>query len=266
MVEKINTTNDQNAETNVDWLDTGERMTKENLNRPVKQVADKVNELIDYVDDSKVDLQSQIDERVSVDMSLSDSIDAEAAARINADDSLSSRIQVIENNPYNHPSTHPASMITTVDEFNFSNSGNVQDVLEDLDRAIDHNRIYNYHGRSAVTNRAEVTSVNWTNNTFFISSLPSGYHWTNIIAFIPTITDIHYNGDVNSDDSTYLYWRLESTNYPLALNQWTGLRVSCHNSENRAPAMVEWRILMSKGYYNPAIPAIPGPGTIVNFI
>ena len=37
---------------------------------------------------------------------------------------------------YTHPSTHAASMITTVDEFANSNSTNVQDVLDDLDAAI----------------------------------------------------------------------------------------------------------------------------------
>lgn len=39
-------------------------------------------------------------------------------------------------NNYSHPSTHPASMITTTDEFGYSNSSNVQDVLDDLDAAI----------------------------------------------------------------------------------------------------------------------------------
>lgn len=37
---------------------------------------------------------------------------------------------------YNHPASHPATMITTTDEFAYSNSGNVQDVLDDLDQAI----------------------------------------------------------------------------------------------------------------------------------
>jgi len=37
---------------------------------------------------------------------------------------------------YNHPSTHPASMITTTDEFTYSDSDTVQDVLDDLDQAI----------------------------------------------------------------------------------------------------------------------------------
>jgi hypothetical protein len=37
---------------------------------------------------------------------------------------------------YTHPSTHPATMITTTDEFAYSNSSNVQDVLDDLDQAI----------------------------------------------------------------------------------------------------------------------------------
>ncbi len=40
-------------------------------------------------------------------------------------------------NNYVHPSTHDASMITTTDEFSNSDSTNVQDVLDDLDYAID---------------------------------------------------------------------------------------------------------------------------------
>jgi len=37
---------------------------------------------------------------------------------------------------YTHPTSHPASIITTTDEFTYSNSSNVQDVLDDLDQAI----------------------------------------------------------------------------------------------------------------------------------
>ena len=40
-------------------------------------------------------------------------------------------------NNYVHPSTHDALMITTTDEFSNSDSTNVQDVLDDLDSAID---------------------------------------------------------------------------------------------------------------------------------
>lgn len=40
------------------------------------------------------------------------------------------------NTVYTHPGSHPASFITTVDEFANSNSTNVQDVLDDLDAAI----------------------------------------------------------------------------------------------------------------------------------
>ena len=42
----------------------------------------------------------------------------------------------IDANKYVHPTTHPATMITTVDEFTYSDSTNVQDVLDDLDQAI----------------------------------------------------------------------------------------------------------------------------------
>lgn len=40
------------------------------------------------------------------------------------------------NTVYTHPTSHPASMISTVAEFGYSTSTNVQDVLDDLDAAI----------------------------------------------------------------------------------------------------------------------------------
>ena len=44
----INT--DTLPETNVDWYADGERANADNLNRPIKQVAEIINDLVDYVD------------------------------------------------------------------------------------------------------------------------------------------------------------------------------------------------------------------------
>ncbi|WXB47870.1 hypothetical protein WCWAEYFT_CDS0168 [Vibrio phage VB_VaC_TDDLMA] len=50
MVDKINITDVQEDETNVDWYADGERANALVLNRPVKQIAGVVNEIIDEVD------------------------------------------------------------------------------------------------------------------------------------------------------------------------------------------------------------------------
>lgn len=92
-IEKVNTTDIQSDETNVDWLATGERMTEENLNRPVKQVAEVLNNAIDDIESEFANLtvgtsnalQEEIADRTSAD-------DAEQTARINADNALQSNI------------------------------------------------------------------------------------------------------------------------------------------------------------------------------
>lgn len=47
MVEKINITDVQEDETNVDWYADGERANAEVLNRPIKQISGVVNQIIE---------------------------------------------------------------------------------------------------------------------------------------------------------------------------------------------------------------------------
>lgn len=53
---------------------------------------------------------------------------------------------------------------------------------------------------------------------------PDGYTMSNLVAFIPSIRVIHYNGDVDKNDSMYCNWGKEDTR----------IRISCYNSEQRA--------------------------------
>lgn len=59
---------------------------------------------------------------------------------------------------------------------------------------------------------------------------PEGYTMEDLLAFIPSIRVIHFNGDVNRDDSLYCYWGKESTR----------IVVTCYNTEQRANPQVNW--------------------------
>lgn len=92
---------------------------------------DQIQEIVNFIKQNKADLDT---------LGISNIAGLQAALDNKVDDS-----QVLTNVPsgakftdtvYTHPSTHPASIITTTDEFAYSNSTNVQDVLDDLDQAI----------------------------------------------------------------------------------------------------------------------------------
>ena len=142
MVDKINITG--NPDTNVDWFADGERANATVLNRPIKQVSQVVNDVIDEIGNvisneetarlaGDAALQASIDAettaRITADISLQNQIDAEETARITADQSLDTRVTALENSP----AASAASDITTVDTFTFSDGLNVQDVLSDFD-------------------------------------------------------------------------------------------------------------------------------------
>lgn len=59
---------------------------------------------------------------------------------------------------------------------------------------------------------------------------PSGYTMSNLVAFIPSIRTIHYNGDVDKNDSMYCYYAYESSR----------ICITCYNSEQRANPQANW--------------------------
>ena len=59
---------------------------------------------------------------------------------------------------------------------------------------------------------------------------PGGYSMANLVAFIPSIRVIHFNGDVNKDDSMYCYYSYEASR----------ISIVCYNSEQRADPQCNW--------------------------
>lgn len=121
-IEKVNTTDIQSDETNVDWLATGERMTEENLNRPVKQVAEVLNNAIDDIESEFANLtvgtsnalQQEIADRTAADVAEEaariNADNAEQTARINADNLLQSNIDTEIQNRTNADNTLQANI------------------------------------------------------------------------------------------------------------------------------------------------------------
>lgn len=74
-IEKVNTTQVQADETNVDWIANGERLNETNINRPARQVAEVLNNAIDEIEIELADintgstegLQEEIDNRIAAD-------------------------------------------------------------------------------------------------------------------------------------------------------------------------------------------------------
>lgn len=65
---------------------------------------------------------------------------------------------------------------------------------------------------------------------------PSGYTMSNLVAFIPSIRTIHYNGDVDYNDSMYCYWSKESSR----------IKITCYNTEQRANPQANWLAVWRK--------------------
>lgn len=65
---------------------------------------------------------------------------------------------------------------------------------------------------------------------------PVDYTMNNLIAFIPSIRTIHFNGDVNRDDSLYCYWSREASR----------IVITCYNSEQRANPQANWLAVWRK--------------------
>ena len=82
-----------------------------------------------------------------------------------------------------------------------------------------------YHASSFLQSSKQFKIVSGANTgtTTYVYP-PDGYAMSNLVAFIPSIRVIHYNGDVDNNDSMYCNWGKEDTR----------IRISCYNSEQRA--------------------------------
>ena len=65
---------------------------------------------------------------------------------------------------------------------------------------------------------------------------PDGYTMDDLLAFIPSIRAIHFNGTVDYNDSLYCYWNKESAR----------VRITCYDTEQRANPQVNWLAIWRK--------------------
>jgi hypothetical protein len=65
---------------------------------------------------------------------------------------------------------------------------------------------------------------------------PSGYTMNDLLAFIPSIRTIHFNGDVDNNDSLFCRWEEEENR----------VVITCYNTEQRANPQVNWLTIWRK--------------------
>lgn len=100
-----------------------------------------------------------------------------------------------------------------------------------LIHTFDADTVDGYHASSflQVGNQFVITSGANTGTTTYVYP-PEGFTMSNIVAFIPSIRTIHYNGDVDYNDSMYCYYGYEETR----------IYITCYNSEQRANPACNW--------------------------
>lgn len=81
----------------------------------------------------------------------------------------------------------------------------------------------------------EITCGNTTGTTTYVYP-PDGYSMSNLVAFIPSIRTIHFNGDVDNNDSMYCFWDKETSR----------IKITCYNSEQRAKSHANWLAVWRK--------------------
>lgn len=94
-----------------------------------------------------------------------------------------------------------------------------------------------YHASSFLKNANQflITSGANVGTTTYVYP-PNGYTMANLVAFIPSIRTIHFNGDVNRDDSMYCYYGYEASR----------ISITCYNSEQRANPQANWLAVWRK--------------------
>lgn len=85
------------------------------------------------------------------------------------------------------------------------------------------------------TNQFSITSGANTGTTTYVYP-PDGYAMTNLVAFIPSIRTIHFNGKVDNNDSMYCTYANESNR----------IKITCYNSEQRANPAANWLAVWRK--------------------
>ena len=136
---------------------------------------------------------------------------------------MPTNIRIRRGNKANLPSSAPSGMPLWCEDTQELYIG-TGDGLK-LIHTFDADTVDGYHASSFLQagNQFVITSGANTGTTTYVYP-PEGFTMSNIVAFIPSIRVIHYNGDVDNNDSMYCNWGKEDTR----------IRISCYNSEQRA--------------------------------
>ena len=94
-----------------------------------------------------------------------------------------------------------------------------------------------YHASSFLKNANQFVIVSGANvgTTTYVYP-PNGYTMSNLVAFIPSIRTIHFNGKVDNNDSMYCTYANESNR----------IKITCYNSEQRANPQANWLAVWRK--------------------
>ena len=85
--------------------------------------------------------------------------------------------------------------------------------------------------RISTSNNAHTYATNFNYNRTYIYP-PTGYTVSNLTAFIPSLNVVHFNGDVDGDDTIFCNYQVDYTNNRVI--------VICNNSENRADSRINY--------------------------
>ena len=88
--------------------------------------------------------------------------------------------------------------------------------------------------KKAFSNFLKITTGRNTNGAAIYP--PKGYTMSNLVAFIPAISEIHYSGDVDNNDSTYCRYTI-GTSY---------ITLEVRSSEQRASTYANWLAIWVK--------------------
>jgi len=82
--------------------------------------------------------------------------------------------------------------------------------------------------KNSFKNFIKITTGNGTNGTLI--SPPSGFSMSDLVAFMPAISNIYYSGSVDYNDSTYCTYTTTSTH----------IKLTVYSSEQRAATRANW--------------------------
>jgi len=92
------------------------------------------------------------------------------------------------------------------------------------------------NGTGTVTSRALGYLQDDYSKNYYDIAPPSGYNMSHLVGFMPSIAQIEFSGDVNSDDTLWCKWRSDESR----------IRVICSDSETRASARINYLAIWIK--------------------